>query len=63
MGVGTWIVVGLLERSLGGSTLAREVVTVGGAALVGVAVYVGAMALLHVGEVTQLGEMIRRRVA
>jgi len=66
MGIGTWIAVGLLE---GGrhmemsSTFLGEAVTVGGAALVGVIVYFGAMAILHVGEVTHLGELIRRRVA
>jgi putative peptidoglycan lipid II flippase len=63
MGIGTWIVAGLLERSLGGAALAGEAMTVGGAALAGVAVYVGAMALLHVDEVTRWGERIRRRVA
>ncbi|MGH2593569.1 MAG: murein biosynthesis integral membrane protein MurJ [Anaerolineae bacterium] len=63
MGIGTWIAVGVLESALGGASLLREAVTVGGAALFGVAVYVWVMALLRVAEVTHLGEMIRRRVA
>jgi putative peptidoglycan lipid II flippase len=63
MGSGTWIVVGVLETSLGGTSLLREAATVGGAALIGVGVYLAAMAILRVGEVTHLRAFIRRRVA
>ncbi len=66
MGVATWIVVALLEGSQGRQTpaaLLDEIALVGGAALAGMGVYIGAMALLRAGEVTQLGELIRRRVA
>ena len=62
MGLGTWVVVGWLDGWLGGSSLWREVATVGGAALIGVIVYLGAMMVLHVGEVAQLGSLIRRRM-
>ncbi len=66
MGAGTWVVVTLLEsgRHLEmPPTLLGELATVGGAALVGVTMYVAAMAMMHVGEVTHVGEWIRRRVA
>ena len=63
MGLGTWIVVEVLGRALGTESLVREALTVGGAGMVGVMVYVGAMAALRVGEVAQLGALIRRRVA
>jgi putative peptidoglycan lipid II flippase len=63
MGLGTWIALGALENTPGGSSLLHEGVIVGGAALTGVIVYVGAMAMLHVGGVAHLGDLIRRRVA
>ena len=63
MGLGTWIVVQALENALGGSSLLRETLIVGGTALTGVVIYVGAMAVLHVVGVTQVGDLIRRRVA
>ena len=66
MGVATWIALALLESRRGRqapAALLDEIALVGGAALVGVGVYIGAMALLRAGEVTHLGELIRRRVA
>jgi putative peptidoglycan lipid II flippase len=65
MGIATWLVVALLESSRQDipTTFLREMATVGGAALVGVIVYVGTMALLRVGEVIHLRDMIRRRFA
>ena len=63
MGAGTAVVAGLLESALGGVSLVRELAQVAGAAGVGVAMYLGAMAIMHVGEVTHLGDLIRRRVA
>lgn len=63
MGLGTWIVVEWLQRALGGASFVHEALAVGGAALVGVAVYVAAMAMLRVGELSHLSAFIRRRVA
>jgi putative peptidoglycan lipid II flippase len=66
MGLATWITIALLEGRYSRqapAALLDELTLVGGAALVGVGVYVGAMALLRVGEVTRLGEFIRRRTA
>ena len=68
MGMAAWSVAALLWS--GGyleshSAFVAEAITVAGAALAGVAVYLGAMAALHAGalRVTHWGELIRRRVA
>ncbi len=66
MGIATWIVVALLGSSRyleAYPGFVAEVITVAGAALAGAAVYLGVMAVLHAGEMTHWGGLIRRRVA
>lgn len=63
MGVGAALTAHLLESAPGAASLLRESAIVAGAGLVGVAIYAGAMAVLHVGEMAYLSDLIRRRAA
>ena len=63
MGAGAWATISLLTHLLGETSTVREAVSVIGAAGIGCAIYVGAMALMQVSEISSIGQIIKRRIA
>jgi hypothetical protein len=68
MALGAWLASRGLSAALGAPggapSIVTEVIVVGGAALVGLAIYLGAMLLMRAQEVRSIGRMLlRRRVA
>jgi hypothetical protein len=63
MGAGAWLAISLLTNLLGETSTLRQAVSVIGAAVVGFAIYIGAMALLRVSEIRSIGQIIKRRIA
>jgi len=57
----SWVVWKLLDRLLGGS-LPAEIVSVGGAGLAGLIVYVRAVLIMRIPEAHQVSGMIRARL-
>jgi len=63
MGAGAWLMISLLTQLLGETSTVQQAVSVIGAAVVGFAIYIGAMALLRVSEIRSIGQIIKRRIA